>query len=215
MSKLAPLKNAVMLFTFLLIVWGFYRILFQLPDYIEEIFIKPVVWIVPVIYLIRKEKSTWESIGVTWKNFFPAIYLSLILGSLFAIEALIANFIKYHGVFNFNANLGSENLYLTLALSFVTAISEELVFRGYIFTRLSKTLNNEWSANIISSLGWTIIHIPITIFINKLDPIAAVVYLFLTFVFGVGSAFIFARTKNISSSIFLHVLWEWPIMLFR
>jgi membrane protease YdiL (CAAX protease family) len=44
---------------------------------------------------------------------------------------------------------------------------------------------------------------------------AALVYLLLTTLFGVGSAFIYARTKNVFSSIFLHVLWEWPIILFR
>jgi membrane protease YdiL (CAAX protease family) len=30
-----------------------------------------------------------------------------------------------------------------------------------------------------------------------------------------GSAFIFSRTKNIWGSILLHVLWAWPIILFR
>ncbi len=214
MSRVKPLKNAILLFTFLLIFWGFYRLLFQFPDWVEEIVIKPVVWIVPVLYFIRSERSKLESIGITFKNLFPSIYLSLILGSVFATEAVIINFIKY-GHLNFGANLGRTPLLASLAISFATAISEEIVFRGYIFTRLWVALNNEWKANFITSIGWTLIHVPITIFVNKLSPSAAIVYLFLTFIFGVGSAFIYGRTRNISSSIILHVLWEWPIMLFR
>ena len=214
MSRVKPLKNAILLFTFLLIFWGFYRLLFQFPDWVEEIVIKPVVWIVPVLYFIRSERSKLESIGITFKNLFPSIYLSLILGSVFATEAVIINFIKY-GHLNFGANLGGTPLLASLAISFATAISEEIVFRGYIFTRLWVALNNEWKANFITSIGWTLIHVPITIFVNKLSPSAAIVYLFLTFIFGVGSAFIYGRTRNISSSIILHVLWEWPIMLFR
>lgn len=214
MARIKRLKNAVLLFTFLLIFWGCYRLIFKLPDEVEELILKPIVWIIPVLYLVRKEKENLESIGVTSKNLFPAIYSSLILGSLFVIEALVANYIKY-GKFNFGANLGTESMALSLGLSFATAISEEIVFRGYIFTRLWHTLGNELRANIITSIGWTIIHIPITIFVNKLAPFDAILYLFLTFIFGIGSSFIYARTKNISSSILLHVLWEWPILLFR
>ncbi|SRR5258708_704032 len=214
MSKFAPLKNAILLFTFLLLFWGFYRLFFQLPSWVEEVVIKPIVWIGPVFYLIRREKTNLASVGITSNNLFPAIYSALALGSLFAIEAVITNYIKY-GQLNFGANLGSEPLFISLGISFATAISEEIVFRGYIFTRIWQAVNNEWSANIITSILWVIIHIPITIFVNKLSPLAAIVYLFLTFIFGIGSSFIYARTKNISSSIFLHVLWEWPIMLFR
>src|SRR5258708_5583894 len=214
MSRIKPLKNAILLFTFLLIFWGFYRLLFKFPDWVEETIIKPAVWILPVLYFVKKEKTNLESIGITFKNLFPSIYLSLILGSVFATEAVIINFIKY-GKLNFGANLGTTPLFLSLGISFATAISEEIVFRGYIFTRLWVALNNEWQANLITTIGWTLIHVPITIFVNKLSRVAAVVYLFLTFIFGFGSAFIYGRTKNISSSIILHVLWEWPIMLFR
>jgi uncharacterized protein len=214
MKKINSFKNAILLFTFLLIIWGFYRLFFQLPNSIEEVIIKPIIWIGPVIYLIKKEKATWASVGLTSKNLFPAIYSAIALGLLFAFEAFFANFLKY-GQFNFNANLGSEPFFISLGISFATAISEEIVFRGFIFTRVWQALNNEWTANLITSSLWVIIHIPITIFINKLDATAAIVYLFLTFVFGIGSTWIYARTKNISSSILLHVLWEWPITLFR
>jgi len=80
------LKNAVNLGAFLLVAWGFYRFLFQLPEEIEELFIKPAVWLGATIYLVKKEKSSFSSLGITSKNLFPAIYLSLALGALFVIE---------------------------------------------------------------------------------------------------------------------------------
>jgi len=40
-------------------------------------------------------------------------------------------------------------------------------------------------------------------------------YLFFVFVFGFGSAFVFGRSRNLASSILLHVFWSWPIILFR
>ncbi|SRR5581483_1909281 len=217
--KTSLLRHVGFLFIYLFIVWGSYRLLIKLPDTIEEIIIKPLIWITPVIFLVKKEKLGLNTIGITFDNFFRSVYISLILGSVFVMVAVTLNYFKY-GRLNFGANLGNEGLFLSLGLSFATAISEEITFRGYIFTRLWRALGDEsrygeWQANLITSLAWTALHIPITIFVNKLDPLSAIIYLFLTFIFGIGSAFLYGRTKNIGSSIFLHVLWEWPIILFR
>lgn len=207
-------QNITVYVIFILVVWGFYRVLFKLPDNIEELILKPIIWLVPLFFLLRKEKQKISSLGITLKNLFPAIYLSLGLGAIFAIEAIFLNFLKYK-TFNFGANIGEGGLMLSLLISFATAASEEISFRGYIFNRLWGVLNNEWLANILTSFVWALIHIPVTIFVWKLTFSAAALYLFLTFLFGVGSAFVFARTKNVFSSIFLHVLWQWPIILFR
>ena len=208
-------KYAVILSVYLLIVWGFYRFIFELPEPVEELFIKPIVWLIPVFYFLRKERESVTSLGVTFKNIFPSVYYALGLGAFFVMEALVINFVKYGGRFNLGANIGELPFLTSLGLSFATAITEELVFRGYIFTRVWKFLKNELTANIVTSVFWALIHVPITIFVWKLDFSASILYLMLTAVFGMGSAFIFARTKNILSPILLHVLWQWPIILFR
>ncbi len=215
-SSVDLIKNVSILFTYLLIVWGLYRIIFRFPDEIEELIVKPVIWIIPTLYFaLIKEKDSLESIGLTFKNLFPAVYFSIALGALFGVVAMVLNFIKYNGTFNFGANLGSLPLLSSVGISFATAFSEELVFRGYIFGRLWKALDNEVTANLITSGLWTLIHVPVTIFILKLSLPAAFVYLTLTCVYSLGAGFIYARTKNVFSPIFLHVLWEWPIILFR
>lgn len=213
-TKVSFIKHSAILSAYLLIVWGFYRVLFKLPDEIEEVFIKPLVWLIPVFYFTNKEKLNLGSLGITFKNFFPSVYLALGLGSIFVIEALISNFVKYNG-FNFAANIGSTALLPALGVSLATAISEEISFRGFLFNRLWSALGKESLANFITTIIWTLIHIPVTIFIMKLDLTASIVYLLLVFIFGFGSSYIFAKTKNVSSSILLHLLWEWPIILFR
>jgi len=213
-SKETALKNATILAAYLLIVWGFYRFLFKLPEEIEELIVKPVVWLLPVFYFLRKERASLASVGITLKNLFPAVYFALGLGAFFVIEGIIINFVK-HGGLDFNANIGEKMLLTSLGLSFATAISEEISFRGYLFNRVWYALGSEWTANIVTSLVWALIHVPITVFVWKLDLGATLTYLFLTTLFGIGSAFVYARTRNVFSSIFLHVLWEWPIILFR
>ena len=214
MKKETALKHATIIAAYLLIVWGFYRFLIKLPDEVEELFVKPVIWLVPVFYMVFKEKTGLESLGITLKNLFPAVYFALGLGAFFVIEGMIINFVKYDG-FNFGANIGKDALIFSFGLSFATAVSEEIAFRGYIFNRVWAALQSEWIANLSTSFVWALVHVPVTVFVLKMDLSVSLIYLFLTFLFGVGSAFVFARTRNVFSSIFLHVLWEWPIILFR
>jgi len=214
LSKEKSLKHATAIAAYLLIVWGFYRLMFKLPDEIEELIVKPLVWLLPVFVLLGREKLDLASIGITLKNLFPSVYFALGLGALFVIEAVILNYFK-HGGLNFGANIGDKVLLLSLGLSFATAISEEITFRGYIFSRVWSATGNEWLANFSTNAVWTLIHVPWLLFVQRLGPGPLLINLLVTGAFGVGSAFVFARTRNIASSIFLHVLWAWPIILFR
>lgn len=213
-SSLEKIKNVVYLASFLLVVWGFYRLIFKLPEEVEELFIKPIIWLLPVFYFLRKEKAGLSSLGFTFRNFFPAVYLSFGLGFLFLLEALLINYLKY-GSFNFAAYIGDKPFLASLGLSFATAFSEEVAFRGYLFNRVLSISKNEIFSNLSTSFVWALIHVPVVVFVWKLELTAALLFLVLTTLFGIGSAFVFARTKNIFSSILLHVFWEWPIILFR
>ena len=213
-SKEKGLKNATLLAAFLLIVWGFYRFIFKLPEELEELVIKPVIWLLPVYYLIKKERSGLGSIGISTKNLFPSVYFALILGTVFAIEGVLINFVKY-GEVNFSANIGVKTLFAALAISLATAISEEIAFRGFIFNRVWYALKSEWNANFITSIAWALVHVPTALFWWDLPLQTTVGLLILTTIFGIGSSFVFARTRNVTSSILLHLLWEWPIILFR
>ena len=214
-SKTAAFKGSFIFAVYLVVFWGFYRLLFQLPESVEEIVIKPIVWLVPLLFLIKKEGRGISSLGLTFKNLFPSIYYALGLGAFFVMEAVIINIIKYKGNLTLSANIGELPFVSSLGLSFVTAFTEEISFRGYVFDRAWNYLKNELLANIMTSFLWALIHVPVTFFVWKLDIQAAAIYLFLTTLFGIGSAFIYARTKNILAPILLHVLWQWPIILFR
>ena len=213
-SEFIYLRHAVGFFAYLFVVWGFYRLLFQAPEPLEELIVKPLVWIVPTYYLLKKEKENLKSIGFQFENFFGVVYFVLMLGFIFSAFAFVVNYLKYDG-FNFAANIGQTGFVWALVLSFFTAISEEVAFRGFIFTRLNKVIKNQWSANLIASIGWTMIHLPIAVFDWKLPVMSLVVYILMVFTFSFGATFVFIRTKNIVAPILLHVLWQWPIILFR
>ncbi len=214
-TKTSEIKTITRLIAFLFVFWGFYRFLFKLPDSVEELLIKPLIWGIPVLYIVFfVEKKGLASLGFSLKNLFPSIYLSLGLGVIFVVEALFVNFMKYQS-FNFAANIGEAPLFASFGITLATALTEETTFRGYVFNRLLTIFGNELWANLVTSAVWAMIHVPVAVFVWDFQPVQVATYLMLTTIFGIGSAFVFARTKNILSSVLLHVLWEWPIILFR
>ncbi|MDP3955148.1 MAG: type II CAAX endopeptidase family protein [bacterium] len=216
-EKINLFKDVITVYVFVFIVWGFYRYLFRLPDEIEEIILKPLVWLGPVIWFLFREKANLSSIGWTTKNLFKNIYFALFLGIFFAILGLASNLIKYQS-FSFSEISFLETpelFFMALGLSLITAISEETVFRGYLFSRLWHVIDDEWFANLVTSLGWVLIHLPIAIFVFHYEGGLLLVFLLLNFIFGLGAAFVFARTKAIIAPVLLHVFWSWPIILFR
>ena len=76
-KKEVILKHLTIYSAYLITVWCFYRFLFKFPDEVEELVIKPIIWLLPVFYIVGREKTKLDSLGITFKNLFPSIYLAL------------------------------------------------------------------------------------------------------------------------------------------
>ncbi|OGM11786.1 hypothetical protein A2Z22_04420 [Candidatus Woesebacteria bacterium RBG_16_34_12] len=213
-TKEVTLNHAKYFSAYLLLVWSIYRLIFNFPEPVEEIFIKPIVWFLPIFYLLGKEKLKFSSLGFSKKNLLTSVYFALALGVGFALEGVIVNMLKYKGL-NFSVNFTRQSFILMFVISIITAITEETTFRGYLFNRVWKATGKEWLANFSTSFVWGLIHIPMALLVWKIGLNQILVYFTLISIFGIGSSYIFARSGNILSSILLHIFWEWPIVLFR
>lgn len=213
-ANLKYLKHAIVYYAYLLVVWGFYRLLFQAPSPLEELVVKPVIWLLPLYFIVKKEKLGWASLGFNSKNIFGVVYSVLALGVVFTLFAVLVNYLKYRGL-NFGANVGETAFLGAIGLSFITAFSEEVTFKGYLLTHLMKVVKAPLTANIVISIGWALIHLPIAILDWKMAPPAVLIYSLIVFTFSLGSTFVYLKTRNIMAPILLHVLWQWPIILFR
>jgi len=203
---------------FLFVSWGLYRFLLRLPEEIEEGVIKPILWLGSVfgIVVIKEKRPLFSSLGWTLKNIFPAFYWGLGVGLVLAFEGILINLIKY-GSFSFiQAPYQDVDVFLVaLVLSLVTGICEETVFRGFILNRFLEILKKENQVNILVSVGFALIHLPVVFFIYHYSIIPALIYFLLVFLMSLVSGYFFIKTKNVISSVLIHALWWWPIILFR
>jgi len=210
-------RHVLAIFSFIFVIWALYRYFPEiLPVWVEELILKPIIWLGPTFWIVKEiEKEKLSSLGFTKKNLAKALYWGIGLGIVFAFEGFLTNIFKYQGLNLLSLNYSPLKFLGLLAISFVTAVSEETVCRGYIFTRLRRIWENEWWANLASSFLFTLIYLPVSIFVLGYQPLVMLVYLFFIFIYAFVAAFLFARTKNIVSTIMLHVFWSWPIILFR
>ena len=208
-------KRVFLVFLFVFLVWTFYRATFFLPEWFEELILKPIIFLGPIFFLVKKEKNALASIGLSIKNLFANIYLGLGLGVLFALLGVLTKYWKYGGVSFATFGLTGASLLWLMLLSFITAFSEEVLFRGYIFTRLSKAWKNEWSGGIVSAFLFSLIHLPIAIFVWHYKPSMLFSHGFLSFFLGLTKNIMISKHDMNVAPIINHTLWSLTIFLFR
>ncbi len=211
-SSLTPVYR---LWGWILLVWALYRYFFKLPEWADEFFFKPLVFVVPVIwYVWTKERQNIATLGLTMRNFFSSIYIGLGFGIVFAIEGLVTHAIKY-GKFDVTPIAAFQQYgFLLIVFSVATAFSEEILSRGFVFNRiLEKTKNLPYSA-LVSSLMFMALHIPILVTMNKLQGTALVLFFVTDFVLALANSLLFYNTGSLVAPILVHVFWNMTVALY-
>lgn len=195
------------------IVWSLYRAFFFFPEWVDELLLKPIVFLGPVFYHLKKEKKSWMEVGIRKGNLYGDIYLGLFLGFVFALEGLAANYLKY-GRFSFATILAlkGRGILFYLILSLATSFSEEVLGRGFFFTNLYKKSKETMLSAVGSSLLFLSLHLPIA-FIN-LSSWTLIVYLLSVFILGVINSFLFKIRKTVTLPILVHCFWNMTVALY-
>ncbi|HNP89040.1 MAG: CAAX amino terminal protease self- immunity [Microgenomates group bacterium ADurb.Bin219] len=209
------LSLAFLDFFLVLVGWSVYRYFFRLPLFWEEAAIKPALWLLPTIYLIRKveKRPLFSSLGYLGKNFQTSLWVIFYFLVFVVLESLIVGFSRHSR--SFLTILGTLPLssLVTISIQFLTAVVEETFFRGYLFNRLWEALGKAWKANLLVSLGFVLIHLPISIFVLRLSGEQILAALGLLSVMSFGSGLLFSLTYNTVPSIVWHFLWNWQVIL--
>ena len=207
-KHLEVLHRVIGFWVYLVLVWGVYRFLSPLPVWIEEIFLKAIIFGLPVFYLVlKKEKSNLQSLGISAKNLFESVYLGLALGVFFYFVGQVSNFLRYRGVLTVQDwQVTSAELGGFLLLALVTAWWEELVFMGYILQRMSSVMRHEWKAALATAVMFSLLYVP-SLLIRGVTGWQFLLQMVLLFSLGLGNGILMLRTRNLAAPILAHTLW--------
>lgn len=199
----------------ILLVWSLYRYFLKLPEWVDELVAKPLVFVAPVLwYVANKERRALASVGISGKNFFKSVYIGLGFGMVFAIEGIIAHAIKY-GKMDVNpiAAFAQYGFFL-IVLSCATAISEEILSRGFIFNRIYEKTKNLPYAAIIGSVLFILIHVPILVTTTKLTGMTLVLFFMTDVILALANSMLFVTTGSLVAPILVHIFWNMTVSLY-
>jgi len=169
---------------YLLIAWGSIRYFIALPEVVEELWFKPLVWLTPlVIWNVNQQKPIFLFGGSWWR--------SVLLGVLV-------------GIFYFVLLSGWKSVALLnmdlMGVMLATAIVEETVFSGFLTKYLSKYLSLQWVLIVVGfSVGLS--RLPILIFVYELPAVELFAVLIFVISTGIVHAWIRMRSNNVLGSI--------------
>jgi len=214
-----PRSNLERIYTIwgiILILWSIYRAFFNLSEAADEFIVKPLIFLTPVfISVLGFEKETLVSIGLTAGKFVRDIYLGVGFGALFAIEGLVTNMVK-HGTISLAPAIAVDlpTLSAYLLLSFATAISEEILIRGFFYTRLKAEYKSEFKALVISTLMYLFILVPVVFTRLHLTGVTLAIFIMTNLILSFANTMIFNETKTITVPVLIHVFWNLAVFLY-
>ena len=213
-------KRAVFLVWFVIfIIWSVYRAYFNFPEWIDELVVKPVIFAFPIFYLVLiREKGDLSDLGLkpSPKEFMTDLYFGVFLGALFALEGLGANYLKY-GNFSFSPSQAlkvTSGVGVFFLLNLMTSVWEEILGRGYLYLRLYKITNNQFSASVTSSFLFLLLHIPIMFTRLHLTGSSLIIYPISILLLGITNCYLFSLRGSLTLPILLHAFWNMTVALF-
>lgn len=203
------------LWAWILLAWCLYRYFFKLPEWADEFIFKPLVFVAPVLWYVRKkEKLSLATVGLTWRNFFTSIYIGLGFGVVFALEGLATHAIKYGKLDVTPIAAFQQYGFFLIVLSLATAFSEELLSRGFVFNRLFEKTKNLPYAAIVSSVMFMLLHVPILVTMTKLQGVTLIIFFLTDFVLAMANGLLYYNTGSLVAPILVHIFWNMTVALY-
>ena len=199
-----------------LLAWSLYRYFFRFPEPIDEFLVKPLVFVLPVLwFVLKKEKRGIGTIGITSKNFLQSVLIGCGFGLLFAGEAILANIFKYGSLtLTPTPAVLLYGLPMMFILSLATSVSEELLSRGFFFSRIYETSKNLIRAVVMSTLLFVAFHIPILLTSLRFQGTTLILFFMTSIVLGIANSLIYYRTKSLVAPILVHLFWNMTVAVF-
>jgi len=168
-----------------------------------------VTWIIPLGIAMKITNQNRESIGITRENLGRSLALGFILSTILIIVGGLLGPSLGGGFKGFSASLAYG-----LIVYAILGYGEEVVFRGYIQTRLTaySGMTKGW---VLASLLFALIHFPKYYFMFPGAALDATVHALLQFPTGLLLGYIMLRSQNLNAPSIFHLFLVWSLLLWQ
>lgn len=171
----------------------------------ESFFLQLIIYLLqlfPVFTIILFRKENISSLGITKNNLFKSIIIGIIIG--------ITYFILVNSVFKVNKvmDIISADSFNSFISFFIVGFVEEVIFRGYLQTRLIYWLGTI-KGYLLTSVIFSFFHIPNRLILGNLNFNSALISCIELILPSLLFGYIMLKTKNIFASSVFHTFVDW------
>ncbi|MBI3342753.1 CPBP family intramembrane metalloprotease, partial [Candidatus Gottesmanbacteria bacterium] len=91
---------------------------------------------------------------------------------------------------------------------------EELLNRGFLFTRILEKSKSLPYASILSTVLFVLLHVPILVTTLKLQGMTLVLFFITDFILGLANSLLYYNTRSLLAPILVHVFWNMTVALY-
>lgn len=203
---------ALIIYSLVMIFYYAMGIVYARTNLYLGVLINLVLAFVCIAFALIK-KQNLESIGFSRKN----LKKSIILGVIFGLVVLLVNLIPglmSGKILNTLPNLLVNLLYYLV----IIALVEEIIFRGYIQTRIYGLVKKPILAILLTAFLFMSIHIPFQMYVNHMNFILYIssnyITLVFTFIWHIVLNFLYTKYNSIVAPTIFHTIMNWSNYLF-
>ena len=194
---------AILLFVIIIIMYASIGFLYKNNSFIKDNIkiigcLFNLLLIIVTILFVKLRKQRLETIGLKgrWK-------LSIILGGILSLFYFYCNCLDH--LINGEKLISITSILFLMIYFLLVSVCEELVFRGYIGTRLNGLIKNKYIGIIVTGILFVVMHFPYRMIAANMSlsdfDIGWIINLF---VFHLVMSFIYMKTNSIYGSIIPH-----------
>jgi membrane protease YdiL (CAAX protease family) len=202
------LERVLGVWGFILIMWALYRTFLPgVPFWLDELIIKPILFIIPAYYFLEVThgKKLIKEVHLTYDKFIAD--LPLILSIIFAVIAAV--FIAKLPVL-----LPTTSFALIVLVSAIaTAISQEILLRGFVAHAMQTHWKSYAMAIFFSSILQLFLYVPIFLSVgSELRGDSIIIAFTSTFMIGALNCMLFFSRKSLYVPITLQAVYMYVLL---
>lgn len=172
-----------------------------------------ILLIVCSVVLVLARKQKLSSVGISSKKLGKSVLLGAVPGCIILIANGVTGIIN-HTVLPSTSYIAMRFFYYFIIIAF----TEELIFRGYIQTRIQGLIHNQRRAIGVTAILFMGMHIPYQASVAGTDLITFLasnwIMLLMTGVWHVVFQLLYRKYNNITAPVIMHALMDWSSDIF-
>lgn len=203
--EMGLMRRTLMVYVVIFVLWGLYRLLLRFPIIIEELFFKPIIFLLPALSMLERERREGEEVkeafGFCRSRMILAVYFGLMIGLTYFLLVLMGSLlIEGWSSLDFS-KITQARVMAMILVAAGTAVSEQVIFSGFFLQRFERVFKAEWKSAGMTTFLFLLLHFPV-MFVNNRGSLTLIsTETLLIILVGLGNSILMLRIRNVLAPI--------------